>query len=138
MTDKISDCVSELLMIAKGSGQVHIAQKHIERLLDEAEKQHQHRSGRFTEAQMLRAQLKRKIQAIRLGGDPNAPVLPENMTLAELRDSIMADLERLRETGVLAERLHLPGERAQRQIRHARRKLFGRQRLVWDQMKTVA
>jgi hypothetical protein len=42
-----------------------------------------------------------KIQAIRLGGDPNAPVLPENMTLDELRDSIMADLERLRETGVL-------------------------------------
>ena len=42
-----------------------------------------------------------KIQAIRLGGDPNAPVLPENMTLDELRDFIMADLERLRETGVL-------------------------------------
>jgi hypothetical protein len=42
-----------------------------------------------------------KIQAIRLGGDPNAPALPENMTLDELRDSIMADLERLRETGVL-------------------------------------
>ena len=32
---------------------------------------------------------------------PNAPVLPENMTLDELRDSIMADLERLREMGVL-------------------------------------
>jgi hypothetical protein len=61
MTDKISDCVSELLMIAKGSGQVHLAQKHIERLLDEAEKQHQHRSGRFTEGQMLRAQL---VQAL--------------------------------------------------------------------------
>jgi hypothetical protein len=28
-------------------------------------------------------------------------VLPENMTLDELRDSIMADLEWLRETGVL-------------------------------------
>ena len=42
-----------------------------------------------------------KIQAIRLGGDPNAPVLPENMTLDELRDFTMADLERLRETGVL-------------------------------------
>ena len=42
-----------------------------------------------------------KIQAIRLGGDPNAPVLPENMTLDELRESIMADLERLRERGVL-------------------------------------
>jgi hypothetical protein len=28
-------------------------------------------------------------------------LLPENMTLDELRDSIMADLERLRETGVL-------------------------------------
>jgi hypothetical protein len=42
-----------------------------------------------------------KIQAIRLGGDPNAPMLPENMTLDELRDSIWADLERLRERGVL-------------------------------------
>jgi hypothetical protein len=42
-----------------------------------------------------------KVQAVRLAGDPNAPVLPENMTLDELRDSIMADLERLRETGVL-------------------------------------
>ena len=28
-------------------------------------------------------------------------MLPENMTLDELRDSIMADLERLRERGVL-------------------------------------
>ena len=53
MTDKISDCVSELVLIAKGSGKLHLAQKHIERLLDEAEKQRQHRSGRFTEAQML-------------------------------------------------------------------------------------
>jgi hypothetical protein len=35
-----------------------------------------------------------KIQAIRLAGDPNAPVLPEKMTLDELRESIMADLER--------------------------------------------
>ena len=42
-----------------------------------------------------------KIQAIRLPSDPNAPVLPENMTLDELRDSIKADLERLRERGVL-------------------------------------
>ena len=42
-----------------------------------------------------------KIESIRLGGDPNAPLLPENMTLDELRDSIMADLERLRERGVL-------------------------------------
>ena len=33
-----------------------------------------------------------KIQSIHLAGDPNAPVLPENMTLDELRDSIMADL----------------------------------------------
>jgi hypothetical protein len=32
---------------------------------------------------------------------PDAPALPENMTLDELRDSIMADLERLREMGVL-------------------------------------
>ena len=42
-----------------------------------------------------------KIQAIRLPSDPNAPVLPENMTLDELRVSIMADIERLREMGVL-------------------------------------
>jgi hypothetical protein len=42
-----------------------------------------------------------KIQAIRLAGDPNAPVLPEKMTLDELRESIMADLERLRDTGAL-------------------------------------
>jgi hypothetical protein len=43
-----------------------------------------------------------KIQAMRLPSDPNAPVLPEHMTLEELRDSIMADFERLRETGVLS------------------------------------
>src|SRR4029077_8247202 len=42
-----------------------------------------------------------KIESIRLGGDPNAPLLPENMTLEELRDSILVDLERLRERGVL-------------------------------------
>ena len=43
-----------------------------------------------------------KIQAMRLASDPNAPVLPEHMTLEELRESIMADIERLRETGVLS------------------------------------
>ncbi|HWW34306.1 MAG TPA: hypothetical protein VNZ23_03625 [Xanthobacteraceae bacterium] len=43
-----------------------------------------------------------KIQAMRLASDPNAPVLPEHMTLEELRDSIMADFERLREMGVLS------------------------------------
>ena len=43
-----------------------------------------------------------KIQAMRLASDPNAPVLPEHMTLDELRESIMADFERLRETGVLS------------------------------------
>ena len=42
-----------------------------------------------------------KIELIRLGGDPNAPLLPENMTLEELRDLILVDLERLRERGVL-------------------------------------
>ena len=42
-----------------------------------------------------------KIQSIRLAADPNAPVMPEHMTLDELRVSIMADLERLREMGVL-------------------------------------
>ena len=39
---------------------------------------------------------------MRLATDPNAPVLPEHMTLEELRDSIMADFERLREMGVLS------------------------------------
>jgi hypothetical protein len=29
-----------------------------------------------------------KIQAVRLAADPNAPLLPENMTLEQLRDSI--------------------------------------------------
>ena len=42
-----------------------------------------------------------KIASIRLAGDPNGPVLPQDMTLDELRDSIKADIERLRETGVL-------------------------------------
>ena len=41
-----------------------------------------------------------KIQAVQLAADPNALVL-ENMTLDELRMAIMADLERLRERGVL-------------------------------------
>jgi hypothetical protein len=36
-----------------------------------------------------------------LAGDLNAPVLPEHMTLDELRVSILADVERLREMGVL-------------------------------------
>jgi hypothetical protein len=42
-----------------------------------------------------------KIQSIRLAGDPNAPVLPEHMTLDQLRESIIVDFERLREMGVL-------------------------------------
>jgi hypothetical protein len=42
-----------------------------------------------------------KIQAQRLASDPNPPVLPEHMTLDELRESIVADIERLREVGVL-------------------------------------
>jgi hypothetical protein len=42
-----------------------------------------------------------KIQSIRLAGDPNTPVLPEHMKLDQLRVSIMADIERLREMGVL-------------------------------------
>jgi hypothetical protein len=42
-----------------------------------------------------------RIMAIRLPSDPNAPIMPEHMTLDELRDSIMADIERLREMGVL-------------------------------------
>ena len=43
-----------------------------------------------------------KIMAMKLASDPNAPVLPEHMSLEELRESIMADFERLRETGVLS------------------------------------
>jgi hypothetical protein len=39
---------------------------------------------------------------MRLASDPNAPVLPEHMTLDELRESIMADFERLRDAGVLS------------------------------------
>jgi hypothetical protein len=42
-----------------------------------------------------------KIASIRLAGDPNGPVLPQDMTLDEPRDSIKPDIERLRETGVL-------------------------------------
>jgi hypothetical protein len=42
-----------------------------------------------------------KIQSVRLAGDLNAPVLPEHMTLDQLRVSILADVERLREMGVL-------------------------------------
>ena len=41
-----------------------------------------------------------KIQAMRLASDPNAPVLPESMTLEELRESIEGDIARLRERGV--------------------------------------
>jgi hypothetical protein len=43
-----------------------------------------------------------KIQAMRLATDPNAPTLPEQMSIEELRESIMADFERLREYGVLS------------------------------------
>jgi hypothetical protein len=49
-----------------------------------------------------------KIQAMRLASDPNAPVLPESMTLEELRESIMADIERLSQAGVIS----LPQPRA--------------------------
>ena len=42
-----------------------------------------------------------KIQAVRLAANPNTPLLPQDMTIEELRDSILADLERLRESGVL-------------------------------------
>jgi hypothetical protein len=42
-----------------------------------------------------------RIASIRLAGDPNAAVLPEHMSLDELRTSIVEDLERLREAGVL-------------------------------------
>jgi hypothetical protein len=55
-------------------------------------------TGRWKEV----AQFKHaKIQSIRLAGDPNAPALPEHMTLDQLRESIIVDLERLREMGVL-------------------------------------
>ena len=46
-----------------------------------------------------------KVASIRLAGDPNKPLLPEDMTIEELRESILADLERLRDSGVL----QLPG-----------------------------
>jgi hypothetical protein len=46
-----------------------------------------------------------KIQAVPLAADPNTPLLPQDMTIEELRDSILADLERLRDSGVL----QLPG-----------------------------
>ena len=39
---------------------------------------------------------------MRLVSDPNPPVLTEHMTLEELRESIMADFERLRDAGVLS------------------------------------
>ena len=42
-----------------------------------------------------------KIMAMKLASDPNAPVLPEHMSLEELRESIMADIERLSEMRVL-------------------------------------
>jgi hypothetical protein len=41
-----------------------------------------------------------KIQAVRLAGDPNA-LLPQDMTREQLRESIMADLERLRDIGAI-------------------------------------
>jgi hypothetical protein len=47
-----------------------------------------------------------KIQAMRLASDPNAPVLPESMTLEELPASIEGDIARLFERGV---QLSLPG-----------------------------
>ena len=42
-----------------------------------------------------------KVASIRLAGDPNKPLLPQDMTLDQLRELIIVDLERLRETGVL-------------------------------------
>ena len=42
-----------------------------------------------------------KILAMRLASDPNAPVLPESMTLEELRELIMDDFKRLQDAGVL-------------------------------------
>jgi hypothetical protein len=57
------------------------------------------RAGKW--ADKLAAYKYAKIQAMRLASDPNAPVLPEQMTLEELRLSIMGDIERLREMKVL-------------------------------------
>ena len=42
-----------------------------------------------------------RSKRIWLASNPNAPLLPEQMTLEELRDPILQDLERLRATGVL-------------------------------------
>jgi hypothetical protein len=48
-----------------------------------------------------------KIQSIRPAGDPNAPALPEHMTLDQLRESIIVDLERLPLGGTFARLVHL-------------------------------
>jgi hypothetical protein len=42
-----------------------------------------------------------RISAMRLAVDPNAPTLPEKMSLEELRESIMDDFKRLQDAGVL-------------------------------------
>ena len=36
-----------------------------------------------------------KISAIKLAGDPNAPLLPENLTIDQLRELIVSDVARL-------------------------------------------
>jgi hypothetical protein len=64
--------------------------------LDDAMKE----TGRW--AEKVAAFKHAKIQAMRLATDPNAPVLPESMTLEELRESIMADIERLSQAGVIS------------------------------------
>jgi hypothetical protein len=41
------------------------------------------------------------VQAVRLAADTTATLLPEQMSLEQLRESIIEDLQRLRESGVL-------------------------------------
>jgi hypothetical protein len=57
------------------------------------------RAGKW--AEKLAAFKHAKIMAMKLASDPNAVTLPEHMSLEELRESIMSDIERLREMKVL-------------------------------------
>lgn len=42
-----------------------------------------------------------RLAAIKLAGDPNAPLIPDGMTVDELRANILAEIERLSTTKVL-------------------------------------
>ena len=50
-----------------------------------------------------------KISAVKLAGDPNAPVLPDNLTIDQLRELIVSDVARLADVLELdAESIRLP------------------------------